>query len=73
MAYNKVTIWCDNSAVVQASQSKKNKRKLVYVMLSNLYPTALKGCQGIVFTHGVSMGWWEGRRLIGKSLSGLYL
>ena len=28
------------------------------------YPTAFKGCRGIVFTHGVRMGgqvggWWE--------------
>ena len=23
------------------------------------YPTALKGCQGIVFTHGVRMGGWR--------------
>ena len=33
------------------------------------YPTALKGCRGIVFTHGVQMG----GRAVGKSLSGLYL
>ena len=33
------------------------------------YPTALKGCWGIVFTHGVRMG----GRAAGKSLSGLYL
>ena len=33
------------------------------------YPTALKGCRGIVFTHGVRMG----GRASGKSLSGLYL
>ena len=33
------------------------------------YPTALKGCQGIVFTHGVQMC----GRAAGKSLSGLYL
>ena len=44
------------------------------------YSTALKGCWGIVFTHGVRMGgrvsgqaggWVGGRRE--KSLSGLYL
>ena len=33
------------------------------------YPTALKGCWGIVFTHGVRMG----GRAAGNSLSGLYL
>ena len=26
------------------------------------YPTALKGCRGIVFTHGVRMGAWVGGR-----------
>ena len=29
-------------------------------MCLNLYPTALKGCQGIVFIHGV--GWAVGQR-----------
>ena len=33
------------------------------------YPTALKGCRGIVFTHAVRMG----GRAAGNSLSGLYL
>ena len=40
------------------------------------YPTALKGCWGIVFTHGVRMGGRAGVRAGGrreKSLSGLYL
>ena len=27
----------------------------------HFYPTALKGCWGIVFTHGVRMGRWSGR------------
>ena len=36
---------------------------------SDFYPTALKGCWGIVFTHGVRMG----GRAAGKSLSGMYL
>ena len=35
--------------------------------LNNFYPTALKGCQDIVFTHGVRM---DGRAT-GKSLSGV--
>ena len=26
----------------------------------HFYPTALKGCWGIVFTHGVRMGGWAG-------------
>ena len=40
-----------------------------YINFSHFYPTALKGCRGIVFTHGVRMG----GRVAGKSLSGLYL
>ena len=43
----------------------------------DFYPTALKGCQGIVFTHGVRMGGRAGvragGRAAGNSLSGLYL
>ena len=41
--------------------------------VTHFYPTALKGCRGIVFTHGVRMGRWAGGRAAGKSLSGLYL
>ena len=41
------------------------------------YPTALKGCRGIVFTHGVWMGERAGGRSVGRaagnSVSGLYL
>ena len=37
------------------------------------YPTALKGCRGIVFTHGVRMGRRAGGWAAGNSLSGLYL
>ena len=37
---------------------------------SVFHPTALKGCQGIVFTHGVRRA---GGRAALKSLSGLYL
>ena len=47
------------------------------VFLLGFYPTALKGCRGIVFTHGVRMGGRAGVRAGGraavKSLSGLYL
>ena len=28
----------------------------------SFYPTALKGCRGTVFTHGVRMGGWVGDR-----------
>ena len=37
--------------------------------INSFYPTALKGCRGIVFTHGVRMGRCPGGRS-GKSLSG---
>ena len=32
----------------------------------HFYPTALKGCWGIVFTHGVRMGERAGGRAAGK-------
>ena len=37
------------------------------------YPTALNGCWGIVFTHGVRMVGRAGGQAAGNSLSGLYL
>ena len=40
----------------------------VYAQM-HFYPTALKGCRDIVFTHNVQMGGQES----GKTLSGLYL
>ena len=40
---------------------------------STFYPTALEGCRGIVFTHGVRMGGPAGGRAAGNSFSGLYL
>ena len=52
----------------------------ISMFIFNFYPTALKGCWGIVFTHGVRMGGRAGVRAGGrvggrreKSLSGLYL
>ena len=50
---------------------------ILYCQRVPFYPTALKGCRGIVFTHGVRMGGRPGGRAggraAGKSLSGLYL
>ena len=40
-----------------------------YEKTCHFYPTALKGCRGIVFTHGIWMGGW----VRGRSLSDLYL
>ena len=37
---------------------------------SVFYPTALKGCRGIVFTHGVRMGGWAGGRAGGWAAAG---
>ena len=34
--------------------------KAIWMAEIDFYPTALKGCQGIVFTHGVWMGGWAG-------------
>ena len=40
----------------------------VPILIFNLhfYPTALKGCRGNVFTHGVRMGGRAGRRAGGR-------
>ena len=35
----------------------------------SFYPTALKGCQGIVFTHGVQMGGWVGGKKFVRAVS----
>ena len=43
-----------------------------WLFFSN-YPTALKGCRGLVFTHGVRLGLRAGGWAAGKSLSRLYL
>ena len=37
-----------------------------YAIFCNFYPTALKGCQGIIFTHCVRMGRWMSGRVMGK-------
>ena len=46
---------------------------LYYLKFYGFYPTALNGCWGIVFTHGVGMVGRAGGRAAGNSLSGLYL
>ena len=43
--------------------------RVVGVLFSPMVSGWLKGCRGVVFTHGVQMGGWAA----GKSLSGLYL
>ena len=40
---------CGYDLVVMSSRGHK-------MHISHFYPTALKGCQGIVFTNGVRMG-----------------
>ena len=57
---------------------KNNLGGFGHYQLSNdtdlhFYPTALKGCRGIVFTHGVRLGGRAIGRAVGNSLSGLYL
>ena len=36
------------------------KADLIHYKSIDFYPTALKGCRGIVFTHGVQMDGWAG-------------
>ena len=54
-------------------QSYKFQNLDIMCHLDAFYPRALKGCQGIVFTHGLRMGGRVGGQSAGKSLSGLYL
>ena len=35
---------------------------ILCTIIVTFYPTALKGCRGIVFTHDVRMGGWAGGR-----------
>ena len=37
-----------------------------HAIMNNLYPTALEGCRGSVFTHGVRMGVQAVGRAVGK-------
>ena len=53
--------------------TKRQDFMLNFCVFIGFYPTALKGCQGIVFTHGVWMGGCSDGRAVGNSLSGLYL
>ena len=39
--------------------SKEVDEGTMYIV-QHFYPTAFKGCRGIVFTHGVRMGGWAG-------------
>ena len=56
-----VSLWC------YFRQEIKFRHFYISPYNPHFYPTALKGCQGIAFTHGVRMG---GRQ---EKLSGLYL
>ena len=48
-------------------------RIILFYNFQSFYPTALGGCRGIVFTHGVRMGGRSGGIAgSGKSLFGLY-
>ena len=59
----------DGSLALGSCLSRGYKFALFLRSATSSYPTALKGCRGIVFTHGVRIG----GRALGKSLSGLYL
>ena len=51
------------------SQQQATEPSLSRELLSEAHLPLLRGCRGIVFTHGVRMG----GRAVGNSLSGLYL
>ena len=42
--------------VVQVRGHIKQKTTVIIYLIGNFYPTALMGCRGIVFTHGVRAG-----------------
>ena len=63
-----------NSALPQEDMARGKSSSLhSSSVFHHFYPTALKGCRGIVFTHGVRMGGRAGGRAAGNCLSGLYL
>ena len=47
-------------ARIVANINKENWSTQPPPTMTHFYPTALKGCQGIVFTPGVRMGGWAG-------------
>ena len=54
--YIESTLYCWKLAI---SRTRGESVVAVYRYQDNFYPTALKGCPGIVFTHGVQMGGWR--------------
>ena len=55
---NSVKVSCKNSGRLCDTWSERDK--LESNTTPGFYPTAIKGCRGIVFTHGVRMGGWVG-------------
>ena len=55
-----LVVYCESTPVFSTSELADMYRTLKMVLIRNcfshFYPTALKGCRGIVFTHGVRMG-----------------
>ena len=51
---------CNNYIIAVFSESGRYffSKDSIVAYLTNFYPTALKRCRGIVFTHGVRMGGW---------------
>ena len=48
-----------NFQTIEFTNSERTYMVLVlYKKQGSFYPTALKGCQGTVFTHDVQMGGW---------------
>ena len=67
--YYYVTYTSFDTPPISCFISSPNCDVIVAAFMTSYYPTALNGCWGIVFTHGVRMV----GRAAGNSLSGLYL
>ena len=61
-----ISVFLHNCLISIDSYSPVNNNFYNFLQLHNFYPTALKGCQGIVFTHAVWMGRRMGRRVGGR-------
>ena len=45
----------------------------MFCVMANFYPTELKGCPGIVFSHGIWMGGWASGGAVGRAVGEKFL
>ena len=54
--FARILFYCDTEVLHSLIAALGEKGLYQSSLCSTFYPTALKGCRGIVFTHGVRMG-----------------